>query len=60
MKKKLLSTNPFIEPKGRTKFCSYCDGVCTQEALFEVSGSGVTLIEKYCDMCVKKVKELNN
>ncbi|MFY9871183.1 MAG: hypothetical protein WAK17_15820 [Candidatus Nitrosopolaris sp.] len=32
-----------------------CGNVATQEALFEVDGD-VTLIEKYCDICVKKIK----
>ena len=40
--------------EGKTKFCATCGNVATQEALFEVGG-GVTLIERYCDQCAKKV-----
>ncbi|MGB8935426.1 MAG: hypothetical protein WCC17_10020 [Candidatus Nitrosopolaris sp.] len=55
MEKRLTSTRPFIEHRGKTKFCALCGSVATQEALFEVDG-GVTLIEKYCDTCVKNVE----
>ncbi|HET7148930.1 MAG TPA: hypothetical protein VFI73_10575 [Candidatus Nitrosopolaris sp.] len=55
MQKRLTSLRPFTEDKGKTKFCVLCGKVATQEALFEVDG-GATLIEKYCDKCVKKVK----
>jgi hypothetical protein len=37
------------------KFCVLCGSVAAQEALFEVE-RGVTLIEKYCDICIKKIK----
>ncbi|MFZ0221370.1 MAG: hypothetical protein WAM42_06715 [Candidatus Nitrosopolaris sp.] len=33
----------------------HCGSVATQEALFKVD-VGVTLIERYCDHCVKKVR----
>jgi hypothetical protein len=55
MEKRLTSTRPLTEQKGKTKFCALCGSVATQEALFEVEG-GVTLIEKYCDICIKKIK----
>ena len=41
--------------KGKTKFCATCGNSATVEALFDV-GDGVTLIEKYCDLCSKKVR----
>ena len=40
--------------KGKTKFCATCGHSASVEALFDV-GNGVTLIEKYCDRCAKKV-----
>ncbi len=55
MEKRLISKRPFTERKGKTKFCAPCGSLATQEALFEVEG-GVTLIERYCDIRVKKVK----
>lgn len=54
MEKRLTSLRPFTEHRGKTKFCVLCGNVATQEAFFEVEGA--TLIEKYCDKCVKKVK----
>jgi hypothetical protein len=55
MDKRLTSLRPFTKRKGKPKFCSHCGNVATQEALFEVD-EGVTLIERYCDICVKKVE----
>ncbi|MDQ6866593.1 MAG: hypothetical protein M3044_22545 [Thermoproteota archaeon] len=55
MEKRLISLRPFTERKGKTKFCAHCGSVATQEVLFEVDG-GITLIERYCDICVRKVK----
>ena len=55
MEKRLTSLRPIAEHKGKTKFCSHCGNVATQEALFKVD-VGVTLIERYCDHCVKKVR----
>ena len=55
MEKRLTSIRPLTEQKGKTKFCALCGSAATQEALFEVEG-GVTLIEKYCDICIKKIK----
>ena len=54
MEKRLTSLRPFTEHRGEKKFCAYCGNVATQEALFQVNG--VSLIEKYCDICVKKIK----
>jgi hypothetical protein len=54
MEKRLTSLRPFTEHTGKTKFCAHCGNVATQKALFEVEG--VSLIEKYCDICVKKIK----
>ncbi|MGB8935438.1 MAG: hypothetical protein WCC17_10080 [Candidatus Nitrosopolaris sp.] len=54
MEKRLTSLRPFDEHRGKTKFCAHCGNVATQEALFEVEGA--SLIEKYCDICVKKIK----
>jgi hypothetical protein len=55
MEKRLKSLRPITKHIGKTKFCAPCGSVATQEALFEVDGD-VTLIERYCDICVKKVK----
>jgi hypothetical protein len=54
MEKRLISLRPFTEHRGKTKSCADCGNVATQEALFEVEGA--SLIEKYCDICVKKIK----
>jgi hypothetical protein len=54
MEKRLASLRPFNEHRGKTKFCAHCSNVSTQEALFEVDWA--SLIEKYCDICVKKIK----
>jgi hypothetical protein len=55
MEKRLTSLRPITEYKGKTKYCAHCGSVATQEALFKVD-VGVTLIERYCDICAKKVK----
>ena len=55
MEKRLTSLRPFTEHRGKTKFCAHCGNIATQEAFFEVDG-GATLIEKYCDICIKNVK----
>jgi hypothetical protein len=54
MEKRLASLRPFNEHRGKTKFCAHCGNVSTQEALFEVDWA--SLIEKYYDICVKKIK----
>lgn len=53
MEKVFSTLRSFIDNNGKTKFCITCGGKATQEALFDV-GDGVTLIEKYCDICSKK------
>jgi hypothetical protein len=40
---------------GKAKFCATCGNVASQEAIFNV-GDGVTLIEKCCDTCAKKIR----
>lgn len=56
MTKALKFFRPFVHsPKEKkTKYCSACGKVATQEACFDV-GDGATMIEKYCDECVKKI-----
>ena len=53
MEKVLSTVRSFIDNTGKTKFCITCGRIATQEALFNV-GDGITLIEKYCDICFKK------
>jgi hypothetical protein len=55
VEKRLTSLRPFAVHKGKTKFCAHCGNVATQEALFKVD-EGITLIERYCDICARKVK----
>jgi hypothetical protein len=56
MKKILTSLRTYAleDHQGETKFCATCDSSATVEAFFDVGG-GVTLIEKYCDLCAKSV-----
>jgi len=54
VQKRLTSLRPFTKHRDKTKFCAYCGNIATQEALFKVDGA--SLIEKYCDACVKKIK----
>ena len=54
MEKRLTSLRPINEHRDKTKFCAHCGDVATQEAFFKVEGA--SLIEKYCDICVKKIK----
>jgi ribosomal protein S27AE len=53
MKKTFSSIRAFVDVRGKAKFCVNCGNITTQEALFNVDG--VTIIEKYCDKCAKKV-----
>lgn len=57
MVKSLISLKPFVHsPKEKKlKYCSTCANLATLEACFDV-GDGVTMIEKYCDACAKKMK----
>lgn len=47
-----------IEPdkknKDRRYFCVGCGSVATQTAFFKIEGA--TIVERYCDSCVKSVK----
>jgi hypothetical protein len=52
--KKLTSLRPITEHRDKTIFCAHCGKVATQEAFFKVEGA--SLIEKYCDICVTKIK----
>ena len=54
IEKRLTSLRPITEHRDKTQFCANCGNVATQEALFKVEGA--SLIEKYCDICVKKIK----
>jgi hypothetical protein len=51
----LRSFSVDVRHKGKMKFCVSCGNLATVEALFSV-GDGVILIERYCDVCSKKVK----
>jgi hypothetical protein len=55
MEKIFTSLRSFAGHNGKTKFCASCGNVATQEALFNVGG-GITLIERYCNICAKTVK----
>jgi hypothetical protein len=52
--KKLTSTRPISEQK--KKICALCDNPATQEALFDIDGSNIILIERYCDVCIKEIQ----
>jgi hypothetical protein len=54
LEKRLTLLRPITEHRDKTKFCALCGNVATQEAFFKVEGA--SLIEKYCDICVKKIK----
>jgi hypothetical protein len=54
MEKRLTSLRPLTAHRDKIKFCAHCGNVATQEGLFKVDGA--SLIEKYCDICVKKIK----
>ncbi|HJT85756.1 MAG TPA: hypothetical protein VJ697_14835 [Nitrososphaeraceae archaeon] len=55
MEKIFSNLRSIVDNTGKTKFCITCGKIATQEALFNV-GDGVTLIEKYCEICSKKEK----
>jgi hypothetical protein len=54
--KSLIALKPFVHsPKERKlKYCSTCGSLATLEAYFDV-GDRVTMIEKYCDACSRKI-----
>jgi hypothetical protein len=54
-KKVLTTIKPLVEPRRKAKFCAHCGNVATQEALFKVD-EDITLIERYCDKCIRNVK----
>jgi hypothetical protein len=54
VERNFISLRPFIEHRGKKKFCATCGNIATQEALFNV-GEEITLVEKYCDKCAEKV-----
>ncbi|HEY3095109.1 MAG TPA: hypothetical protein VGJ42_05055 [Nitrososphaera sp.] len=56
MAKSLIALKPFIHSprEKKPKYCSTCGNLATLEAHFDV-GDGVTMIEKYCDACSKKI-----
>lgn len=57
MIKSLISLKPFVHSskEKKLKYCATCGNLATIEAYFDV-GDGVTIIEKYCDVCSKKIK----
>jgi hypothetical protein len=57
MEKMFMSLRSFtdVHHNGKIKHCVSCGNLATVEALFNV-GDGVTVIERYCDVCGKKVK----
>jgi len=56
MEKTFASLRSFKDDhhNGKIKFCASCGNLATVEALFSVGG-GLTVIERYCDVCGKKV-----
>ena len=55
MKKIFTSLRSVVSVRdGKTKFCKTCGNTATQEALFNV-GEDITVIERYCGICVKNV-----
>ncbi len=44
----------FVNTSSRARQCITCGSVATQEALFDV-GNGMSIIERYCDLCIKNV-----
>ena len=56
MEKNFMSLRAYVreDHHGKKRFCATCGDLVTVEALFDV-GNGVTVVEKYCDVCSKKV-----
>jgi hypothetical protein len=44
----------FVNTSNRARQCIICGSAATQEALFDV-GNGMSIIERYCDLCIKNV-----
>ena len=56
MEKSFTSFRAFVpEDHQGKKFCATLGELATVEALFDV-GNGVTLVEKYCELCTKRVR----
>ena len=47
-------TKHLAVPKTVGGYCSSCGAITTQKAIFDAHGA--TVIEKYCDNCVKEMK----
>lgn len=56
--KSLLALKPYVNSskEKKPKYCSTCGSLATLEAWFDV-GDGVTMIEKYCEPCSKKISK---
>jgi hypothetical protein len=56
MVKSLIALKPLVHStkEKKPKYCSTCGSLATLEAHFDV-GDRVTMIEKYCDLCSKKI-----
>jgi hypothetical protein len=54
MEKKLITTRPFTESKGKAKLCIMCDSVAAYEMLFELDS--IIIAERYCDLHVKEIQ----
>jgi hypothetical protein len=56
MIKSRIAPKPFVHgfKEKKPKHCSECGKLAASEAYFDV-GDSVTMIEKYCDICSKKL-----
>ena len=60
MEKTLMSVKEFPVPevgrrqKDKRKRCVLCGNLASHEAIFRVQGA--SLVERYCNICVKKLK----
>jgi hypothetical protein len=50
----LRSIEPVTNERDKNKTCVNCGNISTQIAVFDVDGA--TIIERYCDNCVKSIK----
>jgi hypothetical protein len=46
---------PFTNERDKNKFCINCAIIATQIAVFDVVGASI--LEKYCDVCVKNIEQ---
>jgi hypothetical protein len=52
----LRSIEPFIaNPEKNARFCIQCGQVATKIAYYNIEGA--VILEKYCDVCAKKVED---